>query len=375
MAGNYLSRRENARSALREHAYAGAANSRIGFRLALEIPSADSSGDVAAIHADDSLGSQSDRSAVDDIPEDRWTDWTNLFDSKTLNGLERQTRGCFAEGTGEVSVNDGKLVLSHTGGFGIGIASTLRVPTVDYEVNIEAMRIEGLEFASLHFPFHESAYSLSVGSGADHVVGIWFVDGKRGDENATTRRIAFKNNRWYRIRLRVCRRRIQAWIDGEQMFDLSTESSKLTPDDFQAAAWNHSFGVYGVGMAGESCRSVVRAIQIRSLRPETGIASGKVLALPMERPAPRHVALNPEGPPSIEPSQPLSRMAPVAQPGPANQGRGIVDRGDRAEPRRRFQDGVRRHGKTPGVWRRGWHNTRHRHLHDGQTLFRAASGT
>lgn len=142
-----------------------------------------------------------------------------LFDGETLNGWEVSNFG----GDGNVYISEGRVVLDWADGL-TGVTWTGEVPTVDYNVSLEAMRLHGNDFfCGLTFPYLETHCTLIVGGWGGAVVGLSNVDGLDASENETTRIIAFEDRRWYAIRLSVSRGRIQAWIDDQMVVDLSTE--------------------------------------------------------------------------------------------------------------------------------------------------------
>ena len=47
-------------------------------------------------------------------------------------------------------------------------------------------------------------------------------------ENFTTQFRKFLPNRWYRIRLRVTAKKLEAWIDDEQLVDADIEGKKIS---------------------------------------------------------------------------------------------------------------------------------------------------
>src|SRR5262245_58340085 len=71
----------------------------------------------------------------------------SLFDGRTLAGWAITD---FA-GHGEVSVEDGKLILGN--GVMTGVTWTNALPRMNYEISLEAMRVEGNDFfCALTFP-------------------------------------------------------------------------------------------------------------------------------------------------------------------------------------------------------------------------------
>jgi hypothetical protein len=58
-------------------------------------------------------------------------------------------------------------------------------------------------------------------------VGISSVNGENASENETTQFKNFVKDKWYRIRVRVTKTKLEAWIDDDQTVDLETEGKNL----------------------------------------------------------------------------------------------------------------------------------------------------
>jgi hypothetical protein len=181
-------------------------------------------------------------------PEGEGADrWRDLFDGRTLGGWKVVD---FAGG-GEVRVADGAIQL----GSGImltGLTHTNGLPKVDYEVELEAKRVEGYDFfCGLTFPVKDSFCTLIVGGWGGGLVGLSSVDNYDASENETTAFMRFERDRWYPIRLRVTASRIEVWIEDEKIVDLSIvgrkvglrsgEIESMTP--FGIASWQTSAAV------------------------------------------------------------------------------------------------------------------------------------
>lgn len=149
--------------------------------------------------------------------------WQSLFVGQTLRGWEVTRFG----GEGEVRVEDGRIVLQW-GNDLTGITWAGDFPRVDYEVELEGMRLQGNDFfCGMTFPVKDSHCSLIVGGWAGTVVGLSSIDGLDASENETRRFFPLEDDRWYRIRVRVTEERIRAWIDEEQVVDLSTTGRRI----------------------------------------------------------------------------------------------------------------------------------------------------
>jgi hypothetical protein len=149
--------------------------------------------------------------------------WTSLFDGKTLAGWEASKFG----GEGEVKVEDGAILLE-IGNDLTGIHTNRKLPKVDYEVELDAKRVTGTDFfCGLTFPVGDSPCSLIVGGWGGGVCGLSSIDGQDASENETTSYRRFENGKWYHVRLRVTAKRIQAWIDKEEIVDQDIDGRKL----------------------------------------------------------------------------------------------------------------------------------------------------
>ena len=102
-----------------------------------------------------------------------------------------------------------------------GVNWTNDFPKMNYEVAFDAMRVMGSDFfCGLTVPVGESFCSLIVGGWGGTLVGISSLDGMDASENETTKFVSFETGRWYRIRLRVTEKKLQAWIDQEKLVDV-----------------------------------------------------------------------------------------------------------------------------------------------------------
>ncbi len=149
--------------------------------------------------------------------------WKSYFDGKTLKGWKVTD---FA-GHGEVSVKDGTIVLEM--GQMTGITWTNDLPTMNYEISLEAMRVDGGDFfCGLTFPVGKDPCSLIVGGWGGGVVGLSSLDSQDAANNETTTYMNFKSGQWYLIRLRVTEGKIQAWIDSDIMVDADTKARAIS---------------------------------------------------------------------------------------------------------------------------------------------------
>lgn len=130
-------------------------------------------------------------------------------------------------GGGKVRVENGVVYLEK-GNDMTGI--TWRGPLVrmNYEVTLEAMRVEGDDFfCGLTVPYNNENCSLIVGGWGGKLVGISSLDYEDAYNNETARFRDFETGKWYKIRLRITASRIEAWIDDKQIIDVETTDRKV----------------------------------------------------------------------------------------------------------------------------------------------------
>lgn len=149
----------------------------------------------------------------------------SLFDGKTLAGWKTTEFG----GEGEVAVRNGQVVMEQ-GNDMTGITYTKGdFPKMDYELTLEAKRVEGNDFfCTTTFPVGKDHCSLVVGGWAGLVVGISSIDDRDASENETNKVKSFKRDQWYRVRIRVTKTKIECWIDDEKMVDLETKGRRIS---------------------------------------------------------------------------------------------------------------------------------------------------
>ena len=182
--------------------------------------------------------------------------WKSLFDGKSLKGWKSADFG----GEGVVEAKDGAIVLG-CGESLTGIVYQGKPPRMDFEISLEAMRLDGSDFfATTTFPIGKEYCSLVVGGWGGTVVGISNVDFYDASENITTNFIGLESKKWYRVRIRVSRARIEAWIGKEQVVDLPTEGHKFGTR-FEVDSCKP------LGIASFCTTAKLRDIRIRRLKP------------------------------------------------------------------------------------------------------------
>ena len=147
-----------------------------------------------------------------------------LFNGKSLMGWEITNFGP----QGPVFVSGNEIILGMGDGC-TGITWTGDFPETDYDVSLEAKRMEGNDFfCGMTFPAGKDPCTLIVGGWGGTVVGLSCIDGMDASENETTSIRKFDNHRWYAIRLNVSNDSIKAWIDSELVVNVEITGKKLS---------------------------------------------------------------------------------------------------------------------------------------------------
>lgn len=158
-------------------------------------------------------------------PSPRESAWQALFDGKSLDNWQPTK----FHGQGTVRVEEGRIVLER-GNDLTGITwSGTKLPTSNYELALQAMRVEGSDFfAGVTFPVGDSFCSLILGGWGGMTVGLSSINGMDASENETSQSIIFEERRWYNVRIRVTDPKIEAWLDDRQI--INQERARNTVD-------------------------------------------------------------------------------------------------------------------------------------------------
>jgi hypothetical protein len=148
-----------------------------------------------------------------------------LFDGKSLEGW----KSAGYVGSGKVHVKDGAIVMEK-GQRMSGVAYAGKdFPKLNYEVAFEGKKLDGEDFfATATFPVGEDFCSLVVGGWGGEIVGLSSLNFLDASENETSTHMEFKKDRWYKVKIRVEKDRIQAWIDDKRLVDADTSEKKIS---------------------------------------------------------------------------------------------------------------------------------------------------
>jgi 3-keto-disaccharide hydrolase len=153
------------------------------------------------------------------------TEWKPLFDGKTLSNW-KSTK---FSGEGPVKVENGQIVLeAGTTLTGITWAGA-ELPTTNYEIALQAMRVEGRDFfAGITFPVADSFCSLILGGWGGTVIGLSSINTEDASQNETSQSMEFEMGRWYNVRIRVTPAKIEVWLDERQIISQDLKGNRIT---------------------------------------------------------------------------------------------------------------------------------------------------
>lgn len=135
-----------------------------------------------------------------------------MFDGKSLAGWKETP----FTGHGTVSVENGTVILGT--GYITGVNWAGSFPKSNYEVRLEAARLQGSDFfAGITFPVGDTFCTWINGGWGGEIIGLSSLEDSDASENETTSRLQFQKGRWYALRLRVTDHDISAWIDDDQV--------------------------------------------------------------------------------------------------------------------------------------------------------------
>ncbi|NRB44540.1 MAG: DUF1080 domain-containing protein [Verrucomicrobiales bacterium] len=153
----------------------------------------------------------------------------SLFDGKTLKGWKL----CNYAGLGEVKVSPETGALRVTRGeilSGIRIDNfdKRKLPKVNYELSLEARRVEGEDFfCCLTFPYKKTHASFVLGGWGGSVCGISSIDFMDAMENSTMTVRDFDQGKWYKLRLLVTENRFQGFVEEKKIVNVGIKGRKI----------------------------------------------------------------------------------------------------------------------------------------------------
>ena len=131
---------------------------------------------------------------------------------------------------GEVTEQDGVLVLPYGEQLTAAKWTGPDFPKPPFELEYEARRVNGADFfGAVTFPARENEFvTFILGGWGGGLVGISSIDDLDASENETGSAAKFDSGKWYHIRIVRAGEKIEAWIDGEKVVDVTTDGRKLS---------------------------------------------------------------------------------------------------------------------------------------------------
>lgn len=137
---------------------------------------------------------------------------TALFNGKDLSGWKIAPM----DGGGTVKALSGNTVSCGMGDPMTGIAYTNPIPVMNYELSLEAMRVEGSDFfIALTLPVETNFCTVIIGGWGGGLCGISSVDYTDASENQWSEYLTLKNQCWYHLRVRVTPGVLQVFLNGD----------------------------------------------------------------------------------------------------------------------------------------------------------------
>jgi hypothetical protein len=182
-----------------------------------------------------------------------------LFNGRDLAGWQVADKFFFDE-HGKVEVRDGVIHLA-AGNPATGIAWKGELPRTNYEVHLDAQRVEGSDFfCGLTFPVGDAYCTFIAGGWGGGATGLSNIDNLPAVENETTDYINFQTGKWYHFRLRVTDERIEVWIDDKQIVNVQRDERKFS-------IWFEQEPMRPLGIASWYTTAALRNIELRTPAP------------------------------------------------------------------------------------------------------------
>lgn len=188
-----------------------------------------------------------------------------LFAGKNLDDWEASNFG----GEGPLELKDDAVIFQRGADLTGMNWKGKPLPKINYEVTLEAQRIEGSDFfCGIVFPVNDATCSFVAGGWGGSTIGLSSVDDIYAAENETGTYASFEEKTWYKFKLRVSASAITAWIDGKQYVYLKTKGRKLSLHPAMEPA--KPFGI-----AAFATVAVIRDVKLHELTEEEIAAEAK----------------------------------------------------------------------------------------------------
>lgn len=150
-----------------------------------------------------------------------------LFNGKSLDDWETVDIG----GSGVVELEGGLMIINHGESVsGVVYKKAASLPLMNYEITLEAKRLQGVDFfLGLTFPVGslKSCATLVCGGWGGSVTGISSIDNLDASENNTSTYQRYEDDKWYPVKLRVTQDNLSAWLGDKQVVDEDIKDKKI----------------------------------------------------------------------------------------------------------------------------------------------------
>lgn len=150
-----------------------------------------------------------------------------LFDGKSLDDWQALDAGA----SGNVELRDGQMIIGTGESLtGVIFKNKDKLPVTNYEITLEAQRLEGLDFfCGLTFPVGDlkTCMTLVLGGWGGSVTGLSSIDGLDASENSTGHYRRFDDKKWYRVKLRVTPENVSVWSNDEKIINADIAGKKV----------------------------------------------------------------------------------------------------------------------------------------------------
>ena len=150
-----------------------------------------------------------------------------LFDGKSLNDWESVDIGA----SGAVELEGGLMIINQGDSIsGAVYKKAASLPMTNYEISLEAKRLEGVDFfCGLTFPVGsvKTCATLVCGGWGGAVTGISNIDNLDASENSTSNFVRYEDNKWYAVKVRVTPENLSVWIDAKHLIDQDLKDKKV----------------------------------------------------------------------------------------------------------------------------------------------------
>ena len=135
-----------------------------------------------------------------------------LFNGKDMTGWMEIP---FTNG-GKIRTLDEGIIECDIGNPLSGIVYTNTPPSMNYELSLEAMRMEGADFfVALTIPVENNYCTVIIGGWGGRVCGVSSIDNCDAGLNQWSKGLKLKNDIWYKLRVRVTPGVLQVFLNND----------------------------------------------------------------------------------------------------------------------------------------------------------------